>query len=96
MRRSPSTGVNFTDCRSLGTPRGVGFDTEFYSESGGRPPWNYRENEAKKWGAGYDVWATTRRIKDIYVDCGWDVKAREQTNFRKTNSCVDVISTGRM
>ena len=29
------------------------------------------------------LWAARRELKDVYLECGWDVEAKEQTTFRR-------------
>ncbi|KAI0015403.1 hypothetical protein F4780DRAFT_764203 [Xylariomycetidae sp. FL0641] len=67
----------------LGTPRGIDFNSSLFAESGGEPPRDWGSGDARRWRAQYDVWAATRRLRDIYIECGWDVKAAEQTDFRR-------------
>ena len=51
-------------------------------------PWNdfpedWPESDRPSYEADYDVWKAIRGLKDIYIDCGWNVDAIEQTNFRR-------------
>lgn len=69
--------------KSIGTPNGVYFDHEFFSESGGQPPEDYSDVEKRRWKASYDIWAAVHCIKDLYLEFGWDVEATEQTEFRR-------------
>ncbi|RMZ78337.1 hypothetical protein DV738_g3888, partial [Chaetothyriales sp. CBS 135597] len=74
---------NFRSLNYLGTPLYVDFNTGYFSKYSGKPPRHYSEHDTKRWLAGHDIWAATRKIKDIYLDCGWDVKGYEQPNFRR-------------
>ncbi|KUI66078.1 hypothetical protein VM1G_02485 [Cytospora mali] len=48
-----------------------------------QPPKDWNPVDATKWRAQYAVWRATRGIKDLYLECGWDVEAREQHGFRR-------------
>lgn len=63
----------------------VDFSSPLFSESGGRPPKDWGPRDALVWEAQYAVWQAVRGIKDIYVECGWDVdkSVREQGEFRR-------------
>lgn len=50
-----------------------------------RNPPDGREGADKElWNAGREVWKAERKVRDIYLDCGWNVNASgEQTGFRR-------------
>lgn len=58
-----------------------------YSPHGreGPPDWQRHtsQNVRRVHRAGYDIWAAIRKIKGIYIDCGWNVDAVEQSQFRR-------------
>lgn len=85
---SPRAVLNplIKDYRSLNYLRGpyyMDFNHELFSESGGKPPKGWRGRDVRRWQASYDVWAAMRRLKDMYLECGWDVDTVEQTHFRR-------------
>lgn len=68
--------------RYLATPRGVDFSPAEYSDSGGTPPPGWSTDERRRWKASYSVWEATQKLREFYLECGWDVDAVEQMNFR--------------
>lgn len=68
----------------LGIPEWNNFNFEMFSESDGRTPEDWNERESPIWLAQYDVWARTRKLKDLYIECGWNVIAVvPQPTFRQ-------------
>ncbi|KAI0174363.1 hypothetical protein BJ166DRAFT_146092 [Pestalotiopsis sp. NC0098] len=63
----------------------VDFSSPLFSESGGRPPKDWGPEDARVWEAQYAVWQAVRGIKDIYIDCGWDVDrpVMDQSKFKR-------------
>lgn len=48
-----------------------------------QPPTDWDADDATRWRAQYALWRATRGIKDIYLECGWDIESREQSDFRR-------------
>ncbi|KAI7336593.1 hypothetical protein KC315_g2678 [Hortaea werneckii] len=46
---------------------------------------NFTEDELRRWVGTeyYRYWQISRELKDIYVDCGWEVEYVEQPRFRR-------------
>lgn len=44
---------------------------------------SYTEGEKKVWLAQYEVWKASRKLKDIYLECGWDVNSQDQEGYRR-------------
>ncbi|GAB7349046.1 hypothetical protein MBLNU459_g8012t1 [Dothideomycetes sp. NU459] len=86
-RPSESLRPMIEDYRRLnyigGASIGIDFNYDFFSESGGEAPEDFSEREKRIWRAQYDVWAATRKIKDFYLECGWNVDTVEQSEFRR-------------
>lgn len=63
----------------------VNFSSPLFSESGGRPPKDWGPADARLWEAQYAVWRAVRGIRDLYVECGWEVNrpVRGQGSFRR-------------
>jgi hypothetical protein len=73
---------NFRSLHYLGLPPSIDHNNSPYPEYGRNlPDWN--DWDRPNYQAGYDVWEATRRLVDIYLDCGWDVDAVEQHRFRR-------------
>lgn len=60
-------------------------DWDFEGNMYDRSPPDDREGAWKGlWIADREVWKAERRVRDIYLECGWDVNAQgEQTGFRR-------------
>jgi hypothetical protein len=43
----------------------------------------HHERARKKYKADYDIWRGMRGLQDVYLDCGWNVDAVEQSTFRR-------------
>ncbi|KAK3678259.1 hypothetical protein LTR78_001554 [Recurvomyces mirabilis] len=72
-------------CQQLlyfGIAEGLDFRYEFYHDSGGHPPVDWEEHFQRQWLASYNVWAAARKMKDIYLDCGWNVNTSDRSGFR--------------
>lgn len=41
------------------------------------------ENQRRLYRTSCEIWVAVRRIKEIYIDCGRNVDAVEQTEFRR-------------
>lgn len=67
----------------LGTPAGIDHNHALFSESGGQPPEDWNARDRQRWQGQYDIWAAVRKLKEFYLECGWDVEAIEQTRFRR-------------
>jgi len=50
---------------------------------GERLPDDPTEAQRESFERNRRVWQAERRLEAIYLDCGWDVRAVEQTNFRR-------------
>jgi hypothetical protein len=73
---------NFRSLHYLGLPPSIDHNSAPYAECGRKlPDWNNWDRPIYQ--AGYDVWEATRKLVDIYLDCGWDVNAVEQRDFRR-------------
>ncbi|KAI0486983.1 hypothetical protein F4859DRAFT_467833 [Xylaria cf. heliscus] len=72
---------DYRKLKHLATPKGIDFSDPSYASSGGVPPKDLRPDEQRRWVASYAVWAATQKLRDIYLECGWDVDAIEQTTF---------------
>ncbi|KAK4554478.1 hypothetical protein LTR86_008332 [Recurvomyces mirabilis] len=73
-------------CQQLlyfGTPEGLDFRYEFYHDSGGQPPVDWDAKSQRQWLASYNVWAAARKIRDMYLDCGWNISTSDQPGFRR-------------
>jgi hypothetical protein len=73
---------NFRSLKWLATGDRSGFLPKWpYIEwpSSGKHP----ERAHEKYQADYDLWKAMRGLKDVYLDCGWDVDAVEQSSFRR-------------
>lgn len=46
-------------------------------------PDGWSEHEKQRHLASYRTWDAVRKLRDLYVECGWDVDAVEQKNFRR-------------
>lgn len=74
---------SYRSLKYLATPRGVEFNPEGFVESGGVPPRDWGPEDRKKWQNSYNVWEATQRLRDLFLECGWNVEAGEQTTFRR-------------
>ncbi|KAI0424815.1 hypothetical protein F5Y09DRAFT_323377 [Xylaria sp. FL1042] len=72
---------DYRKLRHLVTPGGPDFSGGLFADSGGMRPNGWREDEQKKWDTAYAVWQATQKLRDIYLECGWDVDATEQRDF---------------
>ncbi|KAK5739016.1 hypothetical protein LTR17_005534 [Elasticomyces elasticus] len=68
----------------LGAPNGMEFNEELFSESGGEAPADWGLESARRWRMQYDEWFAVRKLKAIYLECGWDPDAVEQIDFRRS------------
>jgi NAD+--asparagine ADP-ribosyltransferase len=41
------------------------------------------ERAHQRYQADYDIWKAMRGLKDVYLDCGWNVHAVEQSSFQR-------------
>ncbi|KAI0545855.1 hypothetical protein F4679DRAFT_588047 [Xylaria curta] len=73
---------HWRELRYLATPSHVDFSPPIYANSGGTPPQELNELERRRWQAKYNVWEATQKLKDMYLEHGWDIHARDQINFR--------------
>jgi hypothetical protein len=46
-------------------------------------PQDWPESHRKEYETDHDVWKAVRGLADIYIDCGWDVNAVDQSAFRR-------------
>lgn len=68
----------------LGTPPFMELNNDLFPEYGRTPPEDFSDEGARaQYRADYDVWEAKRKLKDLYVECGWDVGAVEQAQFRR-------------
>lgn len=80
--------AKYRELHYLATPNGVEFEstvdfgTGLYAGSKGVPPADWSAGEQHHWRASYEVWKATRRLKDFYLECGWDTQAAKQDRFR--------------
>lgn len=64
------------------------FNDDLFLECGRTAPEDW-ENRAKvQFQAGYDVWQAKRELADIYLECGWDVNADEQSGFQRAKFVI--------
>lgn len=68
----------------LGTPPFMELNNDLFPEYGRTPPQDCADEGTRaQYRADYDVWEAKRKLKDLYVEFGWDVDAVEQREFRK-------------
>ncbi|KAJ8132430.1 hypothetical protein O1611_g1194 [Lasiodiplodia mahajangana] len=72
---------DYRKLRYLATPRGVDFSPPDFANSRGVPPSGWSVEEQRRWKASYAVWDATQKLRDFYLECGWDVDAVEQKSF---------------
>ncbi|KAI3334160.1 hypothetical protein F4824DRAFT_490392 [Ustulina deusta] len=72
---------DYRKLRYLATPQGVDYSDALFANSGGVRPDGWRPDEQQKWEAAYAVWEATQKLRDLYLECGWDVDAVEQRGF---------------
>ncbi|KAI1421367.1 hypothetical protein F5Y12DRAFT_790072 [Xylaria sp. FL1777] len=72
---------DYHNFRHLATPQGFNYAYGLFANSGGVKPDGWRPDEQQKWEAAYAVWEATQKLRDLYLECGWDVDAVEQTGF---------------
>jgi len=70
---------------SLGTPPFMEFNNDLFPECGRAPPEDWDEGAKVQFRVDYDVWQAKRKLADIYLECGWDVNAVEQSGFRRAD-----------
>jgi hypothetical protein len=46
-------------------------------------PQDWPESHRREYETDHDVWKAVRGLADIYVDCGWNVNAVDQSTFRR-------------
>lgn len=46
-------------------------------------PQDWPESHRKEYETDHDVWKAVRGLADIYIGCGWDVSALDQSAFRR-------------
>lgn len=46
-------------------------------------PEDWPESDRPGYEADYDVWKAIRGLRDIYLDCGWNIHTIEQSHFRR-------------
>ncbi|KAH9986362.1 hypothetical protein F4779DRAFT_611843 [Xylariaceae sp. FL0662B] len=73
---------SYRKLRYLATSRGLDFSPAEYADSGGAPPQGWSADERQRWEASCAVWEATQKLRDFYLECGWDVDAAEQRDFR--------------
>jgi hypothetical protein len=73
---------NFRSLHYLGLPPSIDHNNAPYTEYGRNLP-DWIDWDRPNYQAGYDVWEATRKLVEIYLDCGWDVNAVEQRAFRR-------------
>ncbi|KAI0183815.1 hypothetical protein EV127DRAFT_413758 [Xylaria flabelliformis] len=72
---------DYRELRYLVTPWHVDFSPAMYANSRGKPPRGLNEYQRFRWRSSYDVWKATQRLRDMYLEHGWDIHARDQHNF---------------
>ncbi|KAI1428294.1 hypothetical protein F5Y12DRAFT_732989 [Xylaria sp. FL1777] len=72
---------NYRKLRYLASPMGVDWADRLYAGSGGVRPDGWGAHEQGMWEASYAVWEATMKLRDLYLECGWDVDAVEQRSF---------------
>jgi hypothetical protein len=73
---------NFRRLHYLGLPPSIDHNNSPYPEYGRSLP-DWIDWDLPTYQANYDVWEATRKLVDIYLDCGWDVNSVEQQEFRR-------------
>ncbi|KAI1736295.1 hypothetical protein F4680DRAFT_469209 [Xylaria scruposa] len=74
---------DYRELRYLATPSHVDFSPAIYANSGGTPPHWMDELDRRVWQNKYNVWKATQKLRDMYLEHGWDIRARNQVNFRR-------------
>ncbi|TRX88915.1 hypothetical protein FHL15_010143 [Xylaria flabelliformis] len=72
---------DYRELRYLATPWHVDFSPATYANSGGTPPQGFNARQSFHWLSSYDVWEATQRLRNMYLEHGWDIHARDQHNF---------------
>ncbi|KAK5137432.1 hypothetical protein LTR08_009011 [Meristemomyces frigidus] len=74
----------YSSLNYLGTPEGITqFDDNLFAEYGRQPPDESKEPDCRQFRADYDVWVAVRKLKELYLECGWVVDDVEQPSFRR-------------
>jgi hypothetical protein len=73
----------FRGLEYLGTPPFMEFNNDLFLENGRTPPEDWDEGAKVQFRVDYDVWKAKRKLADFYIECGWDVNAGEQPDFRR-------------
>ncbi|KAI0203377.1 hypothetical protein F4808DRAFT_418502 [Astrocystis sublimbata] len=71
----------YRQLRYLATPKGTDFSSPLFADSGGEPPSEWSQREKTIWRASYAVWEATQKLRDFYLESGWDVNSVVQTGF---------------
>ena len=75
---------NWRKLNYIGMPDQVFWEHDQYFDcSDGQFPAHYSERDVRWARANWDVRIAVDGVKDLYIDCGWDVYSLEQTNFRR-------------
>ena len=59
------------------------FNNDLFLENGRTPPEDWDEGAKVQFRLDHDVWKAKRKLADFYIECGWDVNAGEQPDFRR-------------
>ncbi|KAH9825668.1 hypothetical protein Tdes44962_MAKER00598, partial [Teratosphaeria destructans] len=62
-------------------PRRMSFEAP--PNTDGKPPVDWPEADKQKWHRMWEEWQAVRKLEDLYLECGWDVKTSEQRSFRR-------------
>ena len=75
---------NWRNLGYIGMPNLVYWEhDQYYDCSDGHFPPHYSELEIRRARAGWNVRTAVDGVKDLYIDCGWDVDSLEQAEFRR-------------
>ncbi|KAI1115463.1 hypothetical protein F5Y14DRAFT_450034 [Nemania sp. NC0429] len=69
--------------RHIAIPDRVEFSSSFFADSGGVPPREWSAREQRSWKRAYDIWEAMQKLRDFYLECGWDMDGDvDQKDFR--------------
>jgi hypothetical protein len=73
----------FRGLEFLGTPPFMEFNDDLFLENGRTPPEDWDQGAKVQFRVDFGVWKAKRKLADFYLECGWDVHAVEQPDFRR-------------
>jgi hypothetical protein len=77
---------NYRSLRYINRPLSPGDRSDFLlftEQFGERLPEDPTDAQRQSFERSQRGWQAERRLEAIYLDCGWDVRTAEQTNFRR-------------